>query len=267
MRALLPVPDEPAITAPQASATHSAYDLYHPPQRTWLRTNMVLSVDGAIVDPQGRSGGLGGPGDRAMFSALRALADAVVVGAGTVRAEGYGPHRPRAELRARRVADGRPESAPIVVVTRSARLDYASALFTRAEQPTVVLTCAGAAPDLHRAAADAGRLLVAGEDEVDLVAGLALLRDLGLQGLLCEGGPQLNGSLIAAGLVDELCTTVAPLLAPGPSPRYLEGLEGITQLELTGVVEHDGELFLRHGVRGLDQNSRSSRDSSPRSVS
>lgn len=250
MRVLLPSAETPDPSGTDPGAFSSAvdpYDAYRPPRRRWLRVNMVVSLDGAVTDLEGRSGGLAGAGDRWLFSTLRALADAVVVGAGTARAEGYGPHRPTLELRRRRTADGRTPTAPIVVVTGSARLDYGSRLFVEAEEPTVVLTCRNAAQEHREAAAAAGRLVVAGESEVDLREALRVLRErLGLETLLCEGGPHLNGSLLAAGLVDELCTTISPRLVPGPSPRYIEGLVGARQLRLDGVLEHDGELFLRH---------------------
>jgi len=242
MDVLLPAP-EPA----RSGAPIDPYDCYRPPVARWLRINMVVSLDGAVNDERGRSGGLGGAGDRAVFFVLRALADAIVVGAGTARVERYGPHRPSGELRRRRVAEGRSGAAPLVVVTGSARLDYDSPLFTQAEQPTVVLTCAATPEERRAAAAAAGRLLVAGTDSVDLAEGLRALReDLGLHSLLCEGGPHLNGALLATGLVDELCTTLAPRLVPGPTPRFAEGLSGRHELLLTGVMEHEGELFLRH---------------------
>src|SRR5690606_39776719 len=135
----------------------------------------------------GARGGPGGPGALAVFAALRALAAGVLVGAGTVRAEGYGPHRLHPDLAARRRADGRTEPAAIVVVSRSLALDYDAPLFTEAQTPTVVLTCAAAPAERRAAATAAGRVVVAGDAEVDLVAGVAALRDeLGLVSLVCE---------------------------------------------------------------------------------
>lgn len=241
MRRLLPPPVEEVV----------AYDAYRPadPHAPLLRLDMVTSVDGAITRADGRSGGLGGPGDLAVFTALRALADGVVVGAGTARTEGYGPHRVRPELAARRRADGRDAPAAIVVVSRSLELDYDAPLFTAAHTPTVVLTCAAAPADRREAAGRAGRVVVAGDDAVDLTAGIAALRDeLGLASLVCEGGPALNAALLDAGLVDELCVTVAPSLVAGG----VSGLAGDHardhDLDLRQVCEQDGELYLRYRV-------------------
>jgi len=220
-----------------------------PDGRPWLRVNFVVSADGSATDEQGRSEGLGGPGDRALFRALRAHADAILVGAGTARAEGYGPHRMRPDLAARRGADGRPEPAAVVVVTRSLDLDLDAPLFTAARTPTVVLTCAAAPPQRRERAAGVARLLVAGEEAVDLAEGLRLLRaETGAASVLCEGGPVLTRDLLDAGLVDELCLTVAPVLV-GTGARLVEGLERRVDLELQRLATDDGDLYLGYGVR------------------
>lgn len=218
------------------------------PSAPLLRVNMVASVDGAATDEEGRTGGLGNRGDHDLFRALRALADAIVVGAGTARAEGYGPHRLRGDLRERRAADGRPAAAPVVVVSRSLDLDFASPLFVEAEVPTVVATCEAAPADRREAAARAGELLVAGGQEVDLAAMVARLRrDFGLASLLCEGGPTLNEALFDAGCVDELCLTLTPRLI-GAGPRILRGLARTRDVRLLALHEQDGELYARYAV-------------------
>lgn len=227
-----------------------AYDIYQPksPNTPLFRVNMVASVDGAATDEHGRTGTLGRGGDHEVFRALRAHADAIIVGAGTVRVEGYGPHRLSARLRERRAADGRHGPAPIVVVSRSLELDFTSPLFSQATVATVVVTCEAAPADRRRAAQRAGRLLVAGDQEVDVAAAVARLRtELGLTGLLCEGGPTLNDALFAAGVVDELCLTLAPRLL-GAGPRILHDLPRPAELELVGLCEQDGELYTRYGV-------------------
>lgn len=229
-----------------------AYEVYRPqdPQAPLLRVHMVASVDGAATDEHGRTGALGGETDTEIFRALRALADAILVGAGTVRTEGYGPHRLRADLRERRQADGRDRPAPIVVVSRSLDLDYAAPLFTEADVPTVVLTCEAAPADRRRQAERAGRVVVAGEEDVDLAAGLDRLRtDDGLAHVVCEGGPSLNVPLFAASLVDELCITLAPRLI-GEAPRILDHLDRPRDLHLMSLCEQDGELYARYAVTG-----------------
>ncbi len=214
-----------------------------------LRLNMVQGLDGRATDAAAVSGGLGGDGDFAVFVALRALADAILVGAGTARAEDYGPHRIRPSLAIRRRADGRTEPAPIVVVTRSAALDPAARLFGEARTPTVVLTCAAAPPERRQALAAVADVIVAGEEAVDLAEGLRRLReDRGLAHVLCEGGPSLNADLLAAGLVDEVCTTIAPQLAGGSGPGIVEGLTGRVDLALARLLTDGAELFASYRV-------------------
>jgi riboflavin biosynthesis pyrimidine reductase len=222
-----------------------------PPGRPWLAVNMVASVDGATA-VGGVSGPLGGAGDKAVFSALRAVADVILAGAGTVRAEGYGPPRTPPARRAERRARGQTEVPRIAVVTRSMELDLASPLFTEAEVAPIVLTCATSDHGLRAAVAEVAEVVVAGDDAVDLPGALAALGDLGASVVLAEGGPHLNGELVAAGLVDEWCTTVAPLLAAGGSdrPALGPGAPAPQRMRLDRLLEHDGELLARY-VRDL----------------
>jgi riboflavin biosynthesis pyrimidine reductase len=112
-----------------------------------------------------------------------------------------------------------------------------------------MLTCAAAPAKRQASAAAAGRVLVAGDERVDLARGIALLRsELGVKQVLCEGGPNVNGQLLAAGLVDELCLTVAPALLDGDGPRIVRGLSTRVSLGLIAAHECDGELFLRYEV-------------------
>jgi riboflavin-specific deaminase-like protein len=233
------------------------YAAYRPedPRAPLVRVNMVSSLDGRVVDADGRSGGLGGDGDEAAFFAMRAMADAVVAGAGTVRAEGYGPMRVRPAHAEARAADGLRGPVPIVVVSRSLDLDPAAALFAEAVAPTVVLTARAADPARAAALEAAGaRLVRAGDDAVDLVEGVAALRsELGLRHLLVEGGPRLNGDLLRAGLVDELCLTLASAVAGGEDPRRIaDGLDRRADLALVRVLRAGDELLLtyRRRVRG-----------------
>ena len=224
------------------------YDAYRPPDplAPLVRVNMVASVDGAATDERGHSGGLSGAGDQEVFRTLRALADVIVVGAQTVRVEGYGPHRLRADLRARRAADGRPDPAPIVVVSRSLELDLAAPLFTEAAVRTIVLTCEAAPADRIRAARRVALVLLAGDKTVDMGAGIAQLREgLGTMHVLCEGGPTLNVSLFGAGLVDEICLTLSPRLM-GAGPRILHELDHPRNVRLAGLCEDSGELYARY---------------------
>ncbi|MDQ1696395.1 MAG: hypothetical protein QOJ03_1748 [Frankiaceae bacterium] len=214
----------------------SAYAV--PPGRQ-VRVNFASSVDGA-VSVDGRSSGLSSDADRALFHLLRTMSDVVLVGAGTVRAENY--------VGARDGGNGPP---PIAVVSRSLDLDPAARLFTETRVKPIVLTCGSAPANRRRQLESVADVVVAGEVDVDLRLGLGALAERGLARVICEGGPHLFGSLAAAGLVNELCLTVAPLLAGGTAGRIVAGLvsEVRDPMRLVHVLEDDGHLFLRYAVR------------------
>jgi riboflavin biosynthesis pyrimidine reductase len=225
MRLLSPPPDPGGPTSSEVVdlvAAYAASDRQPPDDRPWMMLNMIASVDGATVI-DGRSGGLGGPGDRAIFRVLRTIADVILVGAATVRAEGYGPPKKSGQQ--------------VAVVSRSGSLDWSSALFTSGAG-VAVLPVDG--PDLP---APTIRAIRAGQGDVDLRAALAQLE---ARIVLCEGGPTLNGQLLAAGLVDELCLTVAPRLVGGDAKRIVAGPEAPTDLRLAQLLEEDGFLFYRY---------------------
>jgi riboflavin biosynthesis pyrimidine reductase len=207
--------------------------LYAPEDRSdpVLRVNFVESLDGAVA-VDGYSEGLSGPADKRVFGLLRMISDAVVVAAGTLRHEGYGPVRLGEGKRAWRAGQGLSGYPPLVIVSRTLDLDPASPALTEAPARPYVITCAAAPAAARAALGEVAEVLVHGEDDVDLAAALADLRARGLVHLLCEGGPHLLGALTAADLVDELCLTLSPLLAgagagrisagpPAPRPRRL----------------------------------------------
>ncbi|MFD4182155.1 pyrimidine reductase family protein [Rhodococcus sp. NPDC058514] len=155
-----------------------------------------------------------------MFGVLRELADVILVGAGTVRAENYGGARVTAEQRARRRDRGQSDAPPIAVVTASAHIDPASRLLTDTAVAPVILTATAAPADRKAALSAAGaRVLEIGETTVTSAAIIDTLDGLGLHRVLCEGGPALFGQLLADDAVDELCLTTSPLLVGGPAPR------------------------------------------------
>ena len=219
--------------------------LYGRADRPHLRVNFVASVDGAVT-VDGYSAGLSGEPDKRGFGVLRMLCDALVVAAGTLRHEGYRAVRLNEGRRAWRREHGLAEYPTLVVVSGSLDLDPGQAAFADAPVRPVVLTRADAtAPPGLTDVADVVRV---GGDRVDLAAGLAELRSRGLGQLLCEGGPHLFGGLTAADLVDEVCLTVAPLLAgPGPG-RITAGEEAaVRHLPLRHVLAAtDGVLMLRY---------------------
>ncbi len=224
-------------------------DAYRVPAGRHLRVNFISSLDGAVT-VEGRSGGLGSPGDRQVFRVLRALADAVLVGAGTAAAEGYRPisaDSPVGELRA---ALGRPATAPVVVVSRRASLTPEDQLVTGAGTPTVLVTCGAADPERRAALVAAGAdVLVCGDDEVALVAAVDALAERGLEQLVCEGGPALFRAALLAGVVDELDLSLAPLLVGGGAALLPAALPGPARASLDQVLTEDDVLFTRWSLR------------------
>ncbi|WP_448627965.1 dihydrofolate reductase family protein [Geodermatophilus sp. URMC 64] len=222
---------------------------YQAPAGRFLRVNFIASLDGATT-VSGRSRGLQSPGDLRVFRMLRALADVVLVGAGTAIAEGYGPMSDDSAVGRLRLGLGRKGTAPIAVVTRRASLSPQSPL-AGGSSPTLVLTCEAADADRRAALAAAGmQVLVCGEDDVDLPTAVDRLVERGLAEITCEGGPQLLRSALAAGVVDELDLSISPALVGG-EVRLVgdEPLHDVVRLRLTQVLEEDGMLFTRYGVR------------------
>jgi riboflavin biosynthesis pyrimidine reductase len=209
---------------------------------------MVGSLDGAAV-VGGLSAGLSSPGDRRVFWTLRALADVIVVGAGTARAEGYRPTRMKEPWASLGLRAGRPAAPPLALVSQALGLDPAAPLIAGApgDARTIVITCAASPPDRRAALAEAADVIVAGEDSVDLHAAVTALADRGLRRILCEGGPRLLSDITAGGLLDELCLTLSPVLA-GPGPvRVLAGTTfPARRLRLSQLLEEDGVLFARY---------------------
>jgi riboflavin biosynthesis pyrimidine reductase len=224
MRQLLPFHCDPVNLAELYS------DMPLTGARSTVRLNMIASIDGATA-VAGLSGGLGGPADQALFAVLRSQADVVLVAAGTLRAERYGPSK-----------------VPVAVISRSCRLDWDSPFFTAPIARPIVVTV-GEAPALERKkAAGLADVIIAGDRDVDIAAALGALAERGYLRVLAEGGPTLNGQLAAAGLLDELCLTVSPLLAGSDAKRILAGpaLMSGSGWRLRSLCEQDGFLFLRY---------------------
>lgn len=216
-----------------------------PPGRPWLLVNMITSLDGAVTI-DGKSGGLGRPADKVMFAALRAIGDVVLAGAGTVRTERYGPPRPSAAARAARRHRGQAEVPRIAIASRSLDLDLTAPLFTEAPEPPYVLTCEAAPAERRADVAAIAEVIVAGDAVVDLSAAMAELSARGVGVITCEGGPQLNGSLLLADLIDEWALTVSPVLVGGDALRATTGVPAsVRDLHLAWLLEGDGLLLSR----------------------
>jgi riboflavin biosynthesis pyrimidine reductase len=234
--------------------------------RPWVRANMVTSVDGA-GSLYGRSGGLSGAADRLVFAVLRSLADVILVGAGTARAEHYAQVRPGSvwpSLRAGRLA-----TPPIAVVTRTLDLGPSSQLLAARAglARTIVLTTEAAPRERLTAAAKSAEVIVAGEESVTATAAISALAVAGYHRILTEGGPTLLAELVAEDLLDDLCLTIGPVLEGGHTTRILRpaggrGIAGTategaatdspttdqpaTGLSLVSVLQDDDYLLLRY---------------------
>jgi riboflavin biosynthesis pyrimidine reductase len=232
---------------PEPSAAVDLDEAYAVPGGPHVRANFVCSVDGSAM-ADGRSAGLSSPADKALFSRLRRHCDVVLVGAGTVRTETYGPARPSPEGRARREALGFAPVPPIAVVSGTLDLDETSAFFVDAVARPIVLTVAMAPAERRAALSEVAEVVMVGEGLVDPVLAVAALAERGLPRVLCEGGPSLLGGLVAAGQLDELCLTLSPVLAGAGGSRIVGGpISSVAApMTLLHVLEDDGFLFLRY---------------------
>jgi riboflavin-specific deaminase-like protein len=216
-----------------------------PTDRPWVRANMVASVDGSAVR-EGRSEGLSGAADKKVFGVLRGLCDAVLVGAGTARVEGYRGLKARATYAEVRAEHGQSSAPRLVVVSRRLDLDPTSELFA-GDQRTIVVTHRTSNEGARERLAEVADILVAGEDAVDLPAALDELIERGLSRILCEGGPNLLADLAGCGRLDELCLTISPVVIGGTGSRVLSGpgLDIDVSLRLAHLLEEDGVLLGR----------------------
>ncbi|MET3767731.1 riboflavin biosynthesis pyrimidine reductase [Marisediminicola sp. UYEF4] len=214
-----------------------------------LRVNFIQSLDGAVTR-DGVSGGLNNDDDKLVFDTLRMLCDVIVVGAGTVRAEGYSGVRVDDEDAAWRVAHALAAQPPVALVT--SRLDFAPShpFFADAVVRPIVITSAASPTAAREALADVADVLVCGEERVEPDRLVAELTARGLPQMLCEGGPQLFGALIEADRVDEICLTMSPVLEGGPAGRIAHG-EAATarEMALLHVLTARDMLFLRYERR------------------
>lgn len=218
------------------------------PTRPYLYLNMVASADGA-AHLEGRTRGLGGEADRLAFARLREYCDVVLVGAGTVRAEGYGPPQLSPAAQQRRVGRGLEPIPRLAVVSARLDLDPQARLFSDPGRRPLLITVESAPQACLERLREVAEVVMCGAARVDLQRALDELAGRGLQRVLCEGGPTLNGQLLEAGLVDELFLTVAPLLVGGSAARIVSGLAASpAKLQLKELREHRGELLARYAV-------------------
>lgn len=239
-------------TAPGADLTDADLEaLYAYPdglRKPFVQVNFVSAADGAAT-VDGRSEGLSHPDDKKIFALGRDLADVVLVGAGTVRAEGYrGVKATERRIRRRRRL-GLDDVPPIAVVSNRAAIEPDAPILTDTTVPPMIFTAASAPIVKVQALLDAGAdVIVAGDEAVSLPKVARELHERELYRVDCEGGPHLFGGLLAADLVDQLCLTLAPLLA-GPGPERIVSGPAIAvpqRLQLDSALHADGFLFLRY---------------------
>jgi riboflavin-specific deaminase-like protein len=215
--------------------------------RPFVATNFVVTLDGHVT-LEGRSGPIGSDVDTAMLVALRLRVDAVMIGAGTMRAERYGRIFGKPERREQREREGLPGDPLVVLVSGRFDLPWDAPLFTDGGGEVLIATASEEEPPPTATPVS----VIRHDGEVELRALLEhLRRELGVRALLCEGGPRLHAQLIEAGLVDELFVTHAPKLAGGVGPGLVAGLEeGERPVELAWLLaeESTGELFARYRV-------------------
>jgi riboflavin biosynthesis pyrimidine reductase len=219
----------------------------------WVMANMVGGLDGAAAIG-GRVGALSTAPDAALFRLIRALADVVLVGAETARRERYRSIRLPQQRAAARQAAGRPAVPRLAVVTRSLDLDWSGDAFAGAPAGSrpLVITCKAADPARVERAREVADVVIAGEDRVDPGQAVLRLSELGHRVVLCEGGPTLLGELVAAGRLDELCLTIAPLMGGDPLPVSVTPPGApLRHFALRHVIRDGDTLFLRY-ERGRD---------------
>jgi riboflavin-specific deaminase-like protein len=216
-----------------------------PEDRPFVYANMITTLDGhAAVD--GRSAALGDDADLESLLELRTIADAVLIGTGTVRAEGYDRLVRSEQRRARRLQAGLAEDPLAVLISRRFDIPWDAGLFAAPDQPVLIYT--GSDGEVADVAAP---VEVVKLGDPTPAAALADLRARGVRALLCEGGPTLHRTLHAAGLVDELFLTLAPLLTGDDAePSITAGgrLPEAAHLRLLSVRQVGSELFLRYAV-------------------
>jgi riboflavin biosynthesis pyrimidine reductase len=240
MRVLLD-PRRPPTPGGRVTASELAALYAFPAGRRWLRANFVSTLDGAGVGADGRSGSINTPADNRVFALQRDLCDAVLVGSGTVRAESY-----------ERITPSRRRGVPpaLVVVSGSGRVPEGLRTAVDGRGVGLLVTCAAAghgALDRARQVLGDDSVVVAGGDRVDLPAALDALAGRGLRHVLCEGGPTLFATALAAGVVDELALSVVPTAVGGDVTRITRGgqLGGTDGIPMTPrlLVEEAGTLM------------------------
>lgn len=233
---------------PDPVAPYLEVDRTRPHHECWVIGHMVSGLDGtAAVD--NRVGALSTRPDQEFYRAMRQVADVVMIGAETVRREGFGAIRLSEAARAWRREQGMAELPPVAVVSRSLDLPWHLKLFQKptGSARTHVLTCANADPERLAAAREVAEVIIAGEDRVDPVRAMTELAARGHTVVMCEGGPTWLGEVVAADRLDELLLSISPMMGGDPLPVAItpQGA-GMHAFDLRGVMREEDTIFLRY---------------------
>lgn len=214
-----------------------------PGGRPFITANMIAGLDGR-ASVEGGSTGLGGATDSELLLGLRTRFDAVLIGAGTLRAERYGPIIRDPAIRDRREAAGLEPCPVAVVMTRSGDLPFDCGLFTEGIGRVVIFSDGIGDPPVSSTSVE----VVDQEGDESLTAAIGRLHEEGIRSILCEGGPHILGELISEGLLDELFLTFSPIITGEPdAPRVVEGMTGgPAGFELIDLLTADGDMFTRY---------------------
>jgi riboflavin biosynthesis pyrimidine reductase len=218
--------------------------------RCWVRANMIASIDGGATD-DGKSAGLAGPNDKALFTRMREEADVILVGASTVRIENYSGAQMSVAQRQERQRRGQAELPPIAVLTHGADFEHDAKIFTRTEVPPLIVTCRDALDDARGRFGSVAEVIDASgahTDRVDIAVVLKIFAERGLLRVLSEGGPGIVSLLIEHDCLDELCLTIAPILVGGQARRIAAGSgEAHTRMRRSHLLsDEEGYLYTRY---------------------
>jgi riboflavin biosynthesis pyrimidine reductase len=217
-----------------------------PPGRRWVRAMMVTTLDGAAAGPDGLSGSISGDADRAVFAAVRRQADAVLIGAGTLRAERYKPMRAKEEDAEARREQGQAAAPRLVIVSGSLELPWSDPVFSESTVPPLILTGSNADPAALARVPETCEVVTLAGDTLNAVAILDAMEERGLRRIVCEGGPTLLHNLVAAELLDEADITVSPVFTGTNLSPHTPGLREVAEFELAQVLTADGFLMARY---------------------
>lgn len=239
---------EPGEELTDPMLPYLAVDRTQPKHECWVTGHMVAGLDGTAAI-EGKVGAFSNEVDQRLFRRMRQIADVVLVGAETVRREGYGLARLSDQAKQQRQDQGKPPTPPVAVVSGSLDLNWKFKLFSKAPEhaKTIIITTESADPDRRAEAEQYTTVITAGEDRVEPEIALQELAKLGHRVVLCEGGPTLLGEFVAADRLDELCLSISPLIGGDNLPTAVtpDG-SGLSAFELKSIMAEGHTLFLRY---------------------